>query len=72
LTCAEILKQKQKQIISGLENRIEEVRETTRMIQAPPPETLKAISAGVEVTKTVVQESIRDRSATSSLSRFGK
>ena len=55
-----------------MENRIEEVKETTRMIEAPPPEILGAITAGVDVTKSVVQESIQVSTATSGLGRFGE
>jgi hypothetical protein len=66
-----MLLQKQEQINSGMEEKIGEVMETTNMITPPPPETLKAIAAGTEVTKTAAQQSIQNRSATSGLNRFG-
>jgi hypothetical protein len=53
-----------------MEARIEEVAETTRMIEPFSQETVKAITDGAQVTKTVLQAGIEARASSSF--QFGK
>ncbi|KAF9552933.1 hypothetical protein CPC08DRAFT_673678, partial [Agrocybe pediades] len=62
--------QKQKEIMDGMDSRIEEARSTTAMITPVPEATRKAITDGADVTKNAAQKSIELRSTKSSLSRF--
>lgn len=57
--------------MDGMQSRIDDVAQTTNAISAPPPSTLKAITAGTEVTKEAAQNSIEQRAKTSALNRFG-
>ncbi|KAI5920341.1 hypothetical protein F4810DRAFT_703039 [Camillea tinctor] len=67
-----IARQRQKEIMDGMESRINEVQETTQLIAPPPQETIKAITAGTEVTKQAAQDSVAQRAKRSPLSRFGE
>ncbi|TVY67615.1 hypothetical protein Focb16_v002486 [Fusarium oxysporum f. sp. cubense] len=62
---------KQREIMDGMQSRIDDVAQTTQAISAPPASTLKAIEAGTEVTKEAAQKSIAQRAKTSALNRFG-
>ncbi|KAL5589346.1 hypothetical protein FOVSG1_011213 [Fusarium oxysporum f. sp. vasinfectum] len=61
---------KQREIMDGMQSRIEDVAQTTQAISAPPASTIKAIEAGTEVTKVAAQKSIEHRAKASALSRF--
>lgn len=68
---AQVARSKQEEILSGMESRILEVKETTQRIEPPPTSALQAITAGTEVTKVAAQKSIEARATQSPLSRFG-
>ena len=54
-----------------MESRIASIKETTSRIEAPPEPTLKAITAGTEVTKNAAQNGLVEKSKQSPLNRFG-
>jgi hypothetical protein len=63
---------KQREIMDGMQSRIDDAATTTKAISPPPPSTLQAITAGTEVTKEAAQKSIEQRAKTSALSRFSQ
>ncbi|KAF4949191.1 hypothetical protein FGADI_9048 [Fusarium gaditjirri] len=62
---------KQREIMDGMQSRIDDVAQTTQAITAPAASTLKAIEAGTNVTKDVAQKSIEQRAQASAANRFG-
>jgi hypothetical protein len=69
---SKVAREKQAEILNGMESRIEEVKATTQQIEPPPESALKAIIAGTEVTKDAANKSIQTRAQASPLSRFGE
>ncbi|KAK1777277.1 hypothetical protein QBC45DRAFT_417155 [Copromyces sp. CBS 386.78] len=65
-----IAEEKQQEIMGGMESRIQEVAETTSQITPPPAATVKAITAGTEVTKQAAISHITEKAKSSPLSRF--
>ncbi|KAF8174179.1 hypothetical protein K438DRAFT_2023232 [Mycena galopus ATCC 62051] len=61
----QIAHEKQQEILSGMEERIVEVEKTTKMIAPFPPNIVKAISDGAQITSAAVQTSIDLRTSTS-------
>ncbi|KAF8803263.1 hypothetical protein BYT27DRAFT_7195858 [Phlegmacium glaucopus] len=57
----QIAHEKQREILSGMEARIVEVTETTKMIAPIPRDTAEAITAGAQATTAAVQVSIESR-----------
>lgn len=57
--------------MDGMQSRINAVAQTTRVVSAPSNATVKAITAGIEVTKQAAHDSIVQRFTDSALSRFG-
>ncbi|KAF4612330.1 hypothetical protein D9613_004628 [Agrocybe pediades] len=62
--------QKQKEILDGIDSRIEEARSTTAVITPVPDARRKAITDVADVTKNDAQKSIELRSTKLSRSRF--
>ncbi|KAH7174207.1 uncharacterized protein B0J16DRAFT_417757 [Fusarium flagelliforme] len=61
---------KQRDIMDGMQSRIDDFWETTRDISAPSTSTFKAVEAGTAVTEEAARKSIEQRINTSALNRF--
>jgi len=69
---AKVAREKQAEIMEGMETRIQDVKETTALIEPLAESVVKAIEAGTAVTKDAAEKSIVARAAASPLSRFGE
>ncbi|KAJ4380921.1 hypothetical protein N0V85_008717 [Neurospora sp. IMI 360204] len=65
-----IAQEKQQAIMDGMQSRIDEVAETTKQITPLPEPTVKAITAGTEVTKQAALTHITEKAEKSPFSRF--
>ncbi|KAK3505269.1 hypothetical protein B0T13DRAFT_485904 [Neurospora crassa] len=61
---------KQREIMNGMDSRIQDVAETTSQITPLPASTVKAITDGTDVTKQAAQTNIKEKSENNPLSRF--
>ena len=64
--------QKKDEIVQGMDSRINDIKQTTSQIEAPPAATLKAITAGTDATKNAAQNAITQKAQQSPLNRFGR
>lgn len=67
-----IAQEKQQEIMDGMDSRIQDVAETTAQITPPPASTIKAITAGTEVTKQAALSHITEKAKSSPFNRFGE
>ncbi|OBS29597.1 hypothetical protein FPOA_03534 [Fusarium poae] len=61
---------KQREMMQGMQSRIEDIEQTTKAISKPSDSTLKAIESGIQVTKQAAQNNIEQRAKNSALVRF--
>lgn len=66
-----IAQDKQREIMNGMDSRIQAVAETTSMITPRPASTVKAITDGAEITKQAALTFINEKAKRSPVSRFG-
>ncbi|RFN45623.1 hypothetical protein FIE12Z_10125 [Fusarium flagelliforme] len=63
--------ERQREIMDGMESRIDDFAETTRDISVPSASTVKAIEADTQATREAAQNWIEQSAKASALSRFG-
>ncbi|KAH7309277.1 hypothetical protein BKA65DRAFT_519536 [Rhexocercosporidium sp. MPI-PUGE-AT-0058] len=56
--------------MGGMSDRIDQIKQTTTKIEAPPEPTRKAITQGTETTKQAALEYIKEKEKAAPLARF--
>ncbi|CZT44825.1 uncharacterized protein RSE6_05064 [Rhynchosporium secalis] len=62
--------EKQQQVLGSMSDRIDEIKQTTTRIEAPPEPTRKAITQGTETTKKAALDYIKKKEKAAPLNRF--